>query len=220
MRPLSPVEVRVLGALAEKALATPDAYPLSLNALVAACNQKTAREPVMDLSEAEVARALDDLTRLRLAGTSTGAGSRVEKYRHLLDHAFGLDRAGQAALGVLLLRGFQTAGEVRARTGRMFPFETLEEAEAALRALVEREEPLTVELPVQPGRKEPRYAHLLSGEVEPEALPPGEASPAAPMAAARAEGDRIAHLESLVEALAEEVSALREELSTFRRQFE
>ena len=127
--PLDPIEVRVLGALAEKALATPDAYPLSLNALRAACNQKTARDPVMALSEDDVAAALDRLLRRGLAGTSSGAGSRVAKYRHLLDHAFGLDEAELAALAVLMLRGPQTAGEVRTRTGRMYGFASLDEAE-------------------------------------------------------------------------------------------
>lgn len=216
---LDPVEIRVVGALAEKALATPDYYPLSLNALVTACNQKTGREPVMELSEDEAARALDRLIRQGLAGTTGGAGSRVEKYRHLLDHAFGLGAAELAALAVLLLRGPQTVGEVRGRTGRLYEFESLDEAEAALRRLAEREEPLVQELPLQPGRKEPRFAHLLGGPVEVEAEPAGTVAPQA-MQAARAEGDRVAALEERVAALESELQALQAAFQSFREQFE
>lgn len=217
--PLDPVECRVVGALAEKALATPDYYPLSLNALVAACNQKTGRDPVMDLSEGEVARALDGLTRRGLAGTTSGAGSRVAKYRHLLEHRFELDAPEIAALAVLLLRGPQTVGEVKGRTGRLYAFESLEEAEAAVRRLGERDEPLVVELPVQPGRKEPRFAHLLGGMPEVEETDHATAeSPA--MQAARAEGDRIAMLEERVEALEGELGDLRDAFERFRQQFE
>src|SRR5690606_20271276 len=217
--PLDPAEVRVVGALAEKALATPDYYPMSLNALVAACNQKTGRDPVMDLSESEVARALDGLTRRGLAGTTSGAGSRVAKYRHLLDHRFELDAPEIAALAVLLLRGPQTVGEVKGRTGRLYACESLEEAEAAVRRLGERDEPLVVELPVQPGRKEPRFAHLLGGMPEVEETDPVAAeSPA--MRAARAEGDRIAMLEERVEALEGELGDLRDAFERFRQQFE
>jgi hypothetical protein len=217
---LDPVECRVVGALAEKALATPDYYPMTLNGLVAACNQKTGRDPVMDLSDDEVARALDHLMRLGLAGTSEGAGSRVTKYRHLLDHHLGLDEAGTAALAVLLLRGPQTVGEVRGRTGRMHDFDTLDEAEATLRALADRDEPLVAELPVQPGRKEARWAHLLAGEpdVEAEEGPSPTLAPA--MQAARAEGDRIEELEARVEALEDELHDMRSAFEKFRAQFE
>jgi uncharacterized protein YceH (UPF0502 family) len=217
---LDPAELRVVGALAEKALATPDYYPMTFNGLVAACNQKTGRDPVMALGDDEVARALDSLMRRGLAGTSSGAGSRVTKYRHLLDHHFGLDEAETAALAVLVLRGPQTVGEVRGRTGRMHEFATLEDAEATLRALAEREEPLVTELPVQPGRKEARWAHLLAGEpeVEAEEGPAPALSPA--MQAARSEGDRIAALEERVEALEDELRQVREAFREFRAQFE
>ncbi len=218
--PLDPAEVRVVGALAEKALATPDYYPMSLNALVAACNQKTGRDPVMDLAEPEVARALDSLTRKGLAGTTSGAGSRVAKYRHLLDHHFGLDTPEVAALAVLLLRGPQTVGEVKGRTGRLYAFESLEEAEAAVRRLEERDEPLVVELPVQPGRKEPRFAHLLAGAPEVEATEQAVAAEPPAMRAARAEGDRAAALEERVEALEGELADLRDAFERFRQQFE
>ena len=214
------IECRVVGALAEKALATPDYYPMTLNSLVAACNQKTGREPVMELDDDQVARALDHLMRLGLAGTSEGAGSRVTKYRHLLDHHFGLDEAGVAALAVLLLRGPQTVGEVRGRTGRMHEFDTLDAAEATLRSLAERDEPLVTELPVQPGRKEARWVHLLAGELEVEAEEGTTPGLAPAMQAARAEGDRIEALEQRVEALEEELRAVRMAFEKFRSQFE
>ncbi|MDX1531888.1 MAG: DUF480 domain-containing protein [Rhodothermales bacterium] len=217
---LDPVEIRVAAALAEKELATPDYYPMSLNALAAACNQKTGREPVMDLAEDEIARALDRLMRQGLAGTSSGAGSRVEKYRHNLAGHFGLNEAELSVLAVLMLRGPQTVGEVRSRTGRMHAFEELEGAEAALRALAERDEPLVTELPLQPGRKEPRWAHLLGGPVEAEAGDaPAPTAPAA-MQQARASGDRIAELEGRVEALEGELGDLQEAFERFRKQFE
>jgi len=217
---LDPIECRVVGALAEKALATPDYYPMTLNGLVAACNQKTGREPVMELSDEEVARALDHLMRQNLAGTSERAGSRVTKYRHLLDHHFGLDEAGTAVLAVLLLRGAQTVGEVRGRTGRMHEFDTLDDTEATLRALADRDEPLVTELPVQPGRKEARWAHLLSGEPEVEAEEGGEPALTPAMQTARAEGDRIEALEQRVEALEDELHAVRSAFEKFRSQFE
>jgi uncharacterized protein YceH (UPF0502 family) len=217
---LDPIECRAVGALAEKALATPDYYPMTLNSLVAACNQKTGREPVMELDDDQVARALDHLMRLGLAGTSEGAGSRVTKYRHLLDHHFGLDEAGTAALAVLLLRGPQTVGEVRGRTGRMHEFDSLEDAEATLRALAERDEPLVTELPVQPGRKEARWAHLLAGPPEFEAEEGAAPALAAAMQAARAEGDRIAALEARVETLEDELQTVRAMFEKFRSQFE
>ena len=208
--PLTPVETRVLGALAEKALATPDYYPMSLNALTAACNQKTGREPVMDLDEGAVMEALDALMRKGLAGNTSGAGARVEKYRHNLDRHFALDEAALAVLAVLLLRGPQTAGEVRARTARLHAFETLEEVEAVLRHLAEREAPLVTELPLQPGRKEPRFAHVLGGPVA------EDASGTAPTAG----GERVAALEQRIEALEEALDALRAAFERFRDQFE
>lgn len=203
--PLSPVEIRVLGALAEKALATPEYYPLSLNALVTACNQKTGREPVMELTADQVTEALHTLARRRLVGTTSGAGSRVEKYRHLLEHTLGLSVPEVAALAVLMLRGPQTAGEVRARTARMHAFDSLGAAEAVLRALAAREEPLVVELPLPPGRKEPRFAHRLGGEVAETVV---------------GSTDEAAALARRVEALEAEVEALKQAFEAFREQFE
>lgn len=221
MPPLDPVEARVLGALVEKELATPEYYPMSLSGLVTACNQKTNREPVMELGQGRVARALEGLSRRGLTGTADGAGSRVEKYRHTLKHGWGLDEAERAALALLLLRGPQTAGEVRSRSGRLHDFEDLDAAEAALRRLAEREEPLAVELPLQPGRSAARWAHLLSGEPEETEAVLAHAPAVAPaMEAARADAERLAALEAEVGTLREEVEALREAFAAFREQFE
>lgn len=211
---LDPVEARVAGALVEKALATPDHYPLTLNALVAACNQKSSRDPVMDLSEREVRGALDRLQRRGLVGTASGAGHRVAKFRHNLDRALDLSKRELAALAVLLLRGPQTAGEVRTRTGRLADFDTVEDAEEALWMLGDRDEPLAVVLPRGPGQSTDRYAHTLSGDVE--AAAPDEAE---------ADGAPMPHsggptLAERVEALEAEVERLRDELEAFRGQFQ
>jgi uncharacterized protein len=220
MDTLNPVEIRVLGALAEKDMATPEYYPLSLNALVNACNQKTNREPVMELSEDDTARALDALFRKGLAGTTSGAGSRVEKYRHLLDHVFRLDRRDLATLTVLMLRGPQTAGEVRGRTGRTYEFESLEEVEEVLADLAARPEPLVARLPLSPGRKEHRYAHTLGGPPEFAEEEGGAVQTPAALRLVQAEHERLAALEARVEALESEMAALREAFGRFREQFE
>ena len=161
---LSDVEVRVLGALIEKDITTPDYYPLSLNALVNACNQKNNRDPVMTLDEDAVRAALDSLQLQRLAGPASGADSRVTKYEHRLQEVFNFDRREIAVLCVLLLRGAQTPGELRGRSERMYRFEELEDVHAALDRLSQREPPLVAVLPRQPGTKESRYMHLLSGK--------------------------------------------------------
>ena len=215
---LDPVETRVAGALAEKALATPDSYPLTLNSLVAACNQRSSREPVMDLSEREVRDAVDRLMRRGLVGTSAGAGHRVAKFRHTLDRSLDLSRRELAALAVLMLRGPQTSGEIRTRTGRMADFASVEDAEEALWMLSDRNEPLVVRLPREPGQSTDRYAHTLSGEVE--AAPP-EAAPdeaAADEAAVPVAGGPT--LAERVETLEAEVERLRAEMEAFRAQFE
>jgi uncharacterized protein len=175
---------------------------------------------VMDLSEEEVAAALDQVMRRRLGGTSSGAGTRVEKYRHNLDHFFELGRPEQAALAVLMLRGPQTAGEVRSRVGRMYEFETLSEAETILAELSQRDAPLVQALPVQPGRKEPRYAHLLGGPVDMEAEGPVSVAAAGAMSVARDRGDRLDELTQRVESLEEEFAGMKVAFEEFRRQFE
>jgi uncharacterized protein YceH (UPF0502 family) len=219
---LTDEEVRVLGALVEKSLTTPEYYPLSLNALKLACNQKSSREPVVEYDDATVARALEGLRDKHLVWYVDQADARVQKYRHRFAEALDLSPEEVAVLAVLLLRGPQTAGEIRGRTGRMAHFPTGESVESVLAGLCGREEsPPVVRLARQPGRKEHRYAHALSGL-------PAEASRAscdsttepAPIAAARSERERLAALEARVEALSDEVAALRETLDAFRRQFE
>src|ERR1039458_653840 len=163
---LSAAQARVLGALVEKEVTTPDYYPLSMNALVNACIQRSNREPVMDLDEEAVRQALHGLEDLRLAGRARGADGRVTKYEHWLGEAFNFNRAETALLCVLLLRGPQTPGELRGRTERLHRFDEIGEVLAGDRKLMEREPPLAAILPRQPGTKESRYAHLLSGNVE------------------------------------------------------
>src|SRR6202795_2308388 len=161
---LSDVEVRVLGALIEKDITTPDYYPLSLNALVNACNKKKNRGPGIGLSEDAVRAALDSLQAQRLAGPARGADSRVTKYEHRLQEVFNFDRREIAILCVLLLRGAQTPGELRGRAERMYRFEELEDVTATLDRLSQRQPPLAAVLPRQPGTKESRYMHLFSSD--------------------------------------------------------
>jgi len=215
---LNAIEVRVLGCLVEKELATPEYYPLSLNALTNACNQKSNRDPVMNLEETDVVRALDSL-RFKGLAMQSGEGGRVPKYGHALAAKLHLDLPELAILAELLLRGPQTLGELRGRASRMQPFAELAAVEEALRELVEHQPPLTIELPRQPGRKENRFAHLLSGEPAPDT----EAT-AAPAEAARlrvrAENERLADLEGEVAALREAVAEMRRELLEFKNKFE
>jgi len=164
VNPLSDAEVRVLGALIEKDITTPDYYPLSLNALVNGCNQKNNRDPVMMLDEEAVRGALDSLQAQGMAGSAGGADSRVTKYEHRLQEVFNFDRREIAVLCVLLLRGAQTPGELRGRAERMYRFEGLEDVHGALDRLGQREPPLVAVLPRQPGTKESRYMQLFSGD--------------------------------------------------------
>jgi uncharacterized protein len=215
---LTPSEARVLGALIEKEVTTPEYYPLSLNALINACNQRSNREPVMDLDEEAVRLALHGLEDDGLAGRARSADGRVTKYEHWVGEAFNFSRAETALMCVLLLRGAQTPGELRGRTERMHRFEEIGDVLAGLQKLMEREPPLVAMLPRQPGTKESRYAHLLSGPVE-----AAIAGPAAYMSAAYApaayaptfSGDpgdqdgRIAQLEAAVAQLKGEMESLR-----------
>jgi uncharacterized protein YceH (UPF0502 family) len=163
--PLSPEELRVLGCLVEKQCTTPEYYPLTINALIAACNQKNNRDPVVAYDEATVMRALDRLRERRLAALVSTAGGRAPKYKHLFPETFGLDARDTALMCELILRGPQTAGELRARCERYTPMEGVPETQAALDALAARPTPLVARLPRQPGQKEPRYAHLLGGPI-------------------------------------------------------
>jgi len=210
---LNEVEVRVLGALVEKEITTPDYYPLSLNALVNACNQKSNREPVMDLEENTVRDALLSLQEMRLAGPASGADSRVTKYEHRLE-SFNFSRREAAILCVLLLRGPQTPGELRGRTERMYRFEDLEQVQASLHQLMEREPPLAAMLPRQPGTKEARYAHLLAGPVD------SLTQAATPASIVHADNDRMTQVEDQVRALQLEIEQLKQQFATFRKQFE
>jgi uncharacterized protein len=214
---LTATEVRVLGSLIEKDITTPEYYPLSLNALVNACNQKTNRDPVMQLDEAAVRDALDGLQSQRVAGPARGADSRVTKYEQRLQEVFNFTRAEIAVLCVLLLRGPQTPGELRGRAERMHRFETLEDVQSALQKLMQREPPLAKVLPRQPGTKESRYAHLLAGDVV-EVETPALAGAAVGLNPTDAE--RIARLEEEVADLRREVAGVKDQLERFRKQFE
>jgi uncharacterized protein YceH (UPF0502 family) len=220
---LTAPQARVLGALLEKEVTTPDYYPLSLNALINACNQRSNREPVTDLDEEAVRQALHRLEDLQLAGRARGADGRVTKYEHWLGEAFNFSRAEAALVCVLLLRGPQTPGELRGRTERLHRFDELDDVIAGLQKLMEREPPLAAILPRQPGTKESRYAHLLCGPVDsmqpmaatltsrhvpvpPQAPLPGEDDSSAEDAGS---DPRILRLESAVRALQHQVAALQ-----------
>ena len=206
---LTATEARALGALVEKEVTTPDYYPLSLNALVNACNQRSNREPVMNLDEDDVRQALRGLESKQLAGRARSADGRVTKYEHWLGEAFNFSRAETALLCGLLLRGPQTPGELRGRTERLHRFDEITDVLAGLQKLMEREPPLAAVLPRQPGTKEARYAHLLSGEVE--AAPESGTAPAAGGNPGEQE-ERIAQLEAAVSELKDEVAALRRKI--------
>jgi uncharacterized protein len=214
---LNEIEVRVLGSLIEKDITTPDYYPLSLNALVNACNQKNNRDPVMNLDEDAVREALSSLQEKRMAGPTSSADSRVTKYEHRLQEAFNFDRREIAILCVLLLRGPQTPGELRSRTERMFRFEALDEVQSALQRLMQRDPPLARVLPRQPGTKESRYMHLLSGDIEEDDVARGFL-PAKSEAATSA--DRVESLEEQLANLKQEVADLQQQFAQFRKQFE
>jgi uncharacterized protein YceH (UPF0502 family) len=214
---LMETEVRVLGSLIEKDITTPEYYPLSLNALVNACNQKTNRDPVMQLDEDAVRDALDGLQQHRMAGPARGADSRVTKFEQRLQELFNFTRPEIAVLCVLLLRGPQTPGELRGRAERMHRFEALEDVQSALQKLIQREPPLAKVLPRQPGTKESRYAHLFAGDVV-EAEAPVHVSAA--VERDPADAGRIARLEEEVAELRQEVAGVKEQLERFRKQFE
>ncbi len=215
---LNDIEVRVLGSLIEKELTTPEYYPLSLNSLTNACNQKSNRDPVMGLSEEEVVRALDSLRFKQLVVLSADGG-RVPKYRHLMAEKLGLMPAEQAVLCELLVRGPQTVGELRTRGERMHSFGDLAAVEEVLQELIQREKPLIALLPRQPGRKEGRYAQLFSGLPD-VSVEERTTAPEAARVRVTAENDRIVKLEAEVAALQSEVAELRQMMEEFKKQFE
>jgi len=214
---LTDIETRVLGALIEKDITTPDYYPLSLNALVNACNQKNNREPVMTLDEETVRDALSSLQEKRLAGPARGADSRVTKFEHRLQEVFNFDRREVAVVCVLLLRGPQTPGELRGRTERMYHFEALEDVVSTLDRLAQREPSLARVLPRQPGTKESRYTHLFSGEPE---VASTEPAPLPTSTSSNSIASRVALLEEEVSRMRAELSAVQEQMAAFRKQFE
>ena len=215
---LDPVETRVLGALVEKEITTPDYYPLSLNALVNACNQKSNRDPVMELDEAAVRAALRSLDDKVLARSAVAGDSRVAKYEHQLQEAFNFTRPEMAILCELMLRGPQTPGELRGRASRFHPFGDLTVVNSTLQRLMHREPPLVALLARQPGTKEARYAQLLSGEIAESAPPP--AAEYAPAPAQAPQDDQVARLEEEVSALKSEIADLKRQVADFRKQFD
>jgi len=216
---LNDVEARVLASLIEKEITTPEYYPLSLNALLNACNQKSNRDPVMTLDEDAVRRALRSLGEQVLV-RSAGGDSRVPKYEHRLADTFNFTRPETAILCELLLRGPQTPGELRSRAERMHPFEDLSVVHTTLKHLMEREPALVVLLPRQPGTKEARYAHLLSGNVEPPDSHLSKGKQELPVATGPHDGDRLAQLEKEVATLQAEIADVKRQFADFRKQFE
>jgi len=220
---LSAEEVRVVGALIEKQVTTPEYYPLTLNALRQACNQLSNREPVVAFDERTVVWALESLRDRKLVRVVTTADGRVPKYRHVLDETLGLKSAEMAVMCVLMLRGAQTVGEIRTRSERLYPFSALSFVEATLEDLMTRDVPLVVKLPRQSGQKESRYAHLLGGEVDVSTMEADGATSTRVEAATlevRGERERIARLEEELRAVRAELQELREQFGEFKKQFE
>jgi uncharacterized protein YceH (UPF0502 family) len=217
---LSEIEARVLGALVEKETTTPEYYPLSLNALVNACNQKSNRDPVMMLEEEAVRQALRSLSDQAMA-RSAGGESRVAKFEHRLNELYNFHRHEIAVLCVLLLRGPQTPGELRTRAERMYAFEDLEAVQSALHLLMRREPPLVKILPRQPGMKESRYMHLLSGGAAPmEHAATEHVAEGQTTSRNSQDGDRVAQLEAEIMELRRELNTLREQFAAFQKQFQ
>lgn len=217
---LNEVEVRVLGALIEKQLATPDYYPMSLNALTNACNQKSSRDPIVAYDEQTVMKALDTLREKHLVWSFKGADSRVIKYGHTFEKPYDLENSGLAVMCVLMLRGPQTPGEIKARSRQLFNFEGVEEVDAALDQLIHNDtQPLAFRLPLVAGTKEHRYTHLLSGPVDVESLETAIRADHRESSSA-ALGEKVAALENEVQSLRAELDQLREQFIQFRSQFE
>ena len=214
---LTEVEARVVGALMEKDATTPDYYPLSLNALVNACNQKNNRDPLMSLTEDAVRQALVSLQEKRMAGPVNSADSRVTKYEHRMQEVFNFSRGENAVVCVLLLRGAQTPGELRGRTERIHRFEDLDDVQSALLKLIQRDPPLAQVLQRQPGTKESRYVHLFCGLVEPFVMPE---PPSAPRVFRLDNSERLDRLEETVARLQQEMEEVKQQFAGFRKQFE
>lgn len=214
---LNEIETRIMGSLVEKQLTTPEYYPLTLNALVAACNQKSNRDPVVSYDGKTVTDALERLRDRNLVYVFYGSTSRVPKYKHMLPSVYELEPSEVALLCVMMLRGPQTLGELRERTGRLYQFQGLGEVQESLDGLTRREEPLVLKLERMPGQKEARFAHLLSGPVDVEAL---AAASAQRSTGGAGSSERLEALEQEVQSLRSEVSRLSEMFDEFRKQFE
>lgn len=210
---LTEIEARIVGALVEKHLTTPEYYPLTLNALVAACNQKTNREPVVSYTEQIVQQALDDLRDKNLVYVFYGSTSRVPKYKHIFGDYFELESSEIAVLCMLMLRGVQTIGELHQRTHRLYEFSGLGEVNETLERLMKRDEPLVTKLERQAGQKEARFAHLLCGEVT-------SYTPAERVSRSTASDERIEKLEQELENVRSEFTSFRQEFDEFKKQFE
>ncbi len=210
-------EIRILGALVEKQLTTPEYYPLTLNALVNACNQKNNRDPIVSFDEKTVSDALERLRDRNLAYIFYGSNARVAKYKHMLPSVYELEPSETAVIAVLMLRGPQTIGELRERTSRMHEFAGLDEVQTTLDSLARRDEPVVVKLERQPGQKDARFAHLLGGEIDVAALATTKPSRTIQTEAAN---DRVGKLESEVERLSGEITELRDAFAEFRKQFD
>ena len=221
MNLLNDIEVRVLGALLEKQMTTPEYYPLTLNALLHACNQISNRDPVVSFDNKIVAQALESLREKNLAYVFYGSDSRVPKYKHVMPEIFHISQAEIAVMCVLMLRGPQTVGELRGRTVRMYEFADLAEVESTLEKLkVREEEPLVDRLPRQPGKKDSRYAHLLAGEPAVEEQPARAPRVEPVVLEERAENEKLSRLEAEVGQLRDEIEGLRQQFEEFKKQFE
>jgi uncharacterized protein YceH (UPF0502 family) len=212
--------LRVLGVLVEKQIATPDYYPLSLNAVTNGCNQKSHRDPVVSYDEATVTRAMDGLKEKKLAYAFHGSEARVPKYGHLFPKAFELNGAEVAVMCVLILRGPQTPGELRSRTSHLYNFEQLSDVENTLQNLSSREQPQVVKLARLPGARESRYAHLLGGPVSPISIDDLAASPRTEPPTPQVDDGRLARLEDEIKSMRGELDQLKQEFTKFKSQFE
>ncbi|MES2320895.1 MAG: YceH family protein [Pseudomonadota bacterium] len=212
---LDPFEIRVLAVLAEKEATTPDNYPMSLNAITNGCNQLSSRDPVMQLSDETVQDVLQRLMQRKFVSGVTQAGARVVKYEHRMRVKWSLEQDKLAVLSILMLRGLQTAGEIRTRSGRLHEFKSVADVEACLQFLIDKYPPIVARLALAPGTKEPRYGHLLAGDA---ALAQQES--AFGNVSAPAQGSRVAQLEQEVSSLRSEVDELKMQFEEFKKQFE
>ena len=214
---LNEIEARIVGSLVEKQLTTPEYYPLTLNALVNACNQKNNREPVMNLDDHTVNAAIEHLRDRNIVYVFYGSTSRVPKYKHMLPSVYELDPAEVAVVSVMLLRGPQSLGELRTRTERLHGFAGLGEIQETLDGLIRRDDPLVIKLPVLAGQKEARFGHLISGEIDVEAF---AASVVTSRVSGGASNERFEKLEEELKTLREEIEGLKVTFEEFRKQFE